>query len=180
MDIISKSMEDCKSVLNRPPLHQVPAISDRIGTKTEKPFAFLPISRILKFLFRFMSGLRFLSGQTCADTIKGKNMLPFETNQSINQSNKQRNSSWRIEGGLTDSPAAVGLEHDEHGDVPPEGPPVLPHLAHHRPHALAILGIERLLRGCPPNQINHERIKSSRTLVKHAREVRGGEGVRGR
>jgi hypothetical protein len=67
---------------------------------------------------------------------------------------------------VTYSPSSVGLEDNEHGDVAPEGAPVLPHLAHHRPHALSLLGIERLRN--PPSPIAPHKTKNQESLVKSA------------
>jgi len=67
------------------------------------------------------------------------------------------------------SPSSVGLEDDEHGDVAPEGAPVLPHLAHHRAHALSLLGIERLRN---PPIANPEKRKNGRTPRASSNQIR--------
>lgn len=45
-------------------------------------------------------------------------------------------------GCFTNASAPVGLDDNQHRDVPPEGVPMIPHLAYHRPHALLL--VERL------------------------------------
>jgi hypothetical protein len=78
---------------------------------------------------------------------------------------------------VTYSPSSVGLQDDEHGDVAPECTPVLPHLAHDRPHALAIPGIERLHH--PPFRCHpRRRTRRASNPALPRRDSRGSGGER--